>query len=394
MRAVDATWLSGMAMQPGTAVLTLAGAVLLAVLLGLALRRVSGRMRTLRAQLLLITLAGVVVGALCAWQATRLMLLDARLLGPVLVVLVITAIVAAVIVLIASGPLSGAAARLAVTVRAVEDGDRGIRTEVARRDEIGRVGAAIDALSERLAALEAERERLDAERAVLLTSISHDLRSPLAALRAALESLLDGVAPDPDRYLRSMAADVETLGHLVDDAFLVASISGGRLHLEQETLDLGDCCDTAIEALAPLADAQGIRLGLDVAEHVQVRGNLQALGRVLRNLLDNAVRHAPAGTAVTVRVDRDGQPRVQVLDEGPGFAPDFVDRALQPWARADEARTRSTGGAGLGLAIAAGLVDAHGGRLWVEPGPGGRACFTLPDRTTVGGPRTPPEGWR
>ncbi|HLV54082.1 MAG TPA: ATP-binding protein [Actinotalea caeni] len=109
---------------------------------------------------------------------------------------------------------------------------------------------------------------------------------------------------------------------------------------------------------------------------------------MLRNLLDNAVRHAPAGTEVTVRVDREG-PRVQVLDDGPGFAPDFVDRALQPWARADESRTRGTGGSGLGLAIAAGLVDAHGGRLWVEPGPGGRACFTLPDPYDRGGTPVP-----
>lgn len=378
METTAASAFSGLAMQPEVAALTLGGAVLLAVVLGVALRRVSGRLRTLRGQLLLITLAGVIVGALCAWQATTNMLLDARLLGPVLVVLVITALVAAIIVLIASSSLSTAASRLALTVRAVEDGDRQIRTGVDRRDEIGRVGAAIDALSVRLAELEVERERLDSERAILLTSISHDLRSPLAALRAALESLLDGVAPDPDRYLRSMAGDVETLSHLVDDAFLVASISGGRLHLEQELLDLGDCCDTAIEALAPLGDARGVTVTLEAAEHVQVRGNAQALGRVLRNLIDNAVRHAPAGSRVTVRVDHDAQPRVEVRDEGPGFPPEFLARALEPWARADEARNRSTGGTGLGLAIAAGLVEAHGGRLWVEPGPGGRASFTLP----------------
>lgn len=375
---VAASWFSGMAMQPGVAALTLAGAVLLAIVLGLVLRQVSARMRTLRGQLLLITLAGVIVGALCAWQATTHMLLDAQLLGPVLVVLVITALVAAIIVLIASGSLSTAAARLAATVKAVEEGEREIRTEVGRRDEIGHVGAAIDALSVRLAELEAERERLDSERAVLLTSISHDLRSPLAALRAALESLVDGVAPDPERYLRSMAADVETLTHLVDDAFLVASISGGRLHLEQEVLDLGDCCDTAIEVLGPLADARQVRLALEVTDHVPVRGNVQALGRVLRNLIDNAVRHTPTGSTVTVTVDHDDEPRVRVVDEGPGFARDFLDRALDPWARADEARTRSTGGAGLGLAIAAGLVDAHGGRLWLDPGPGGRVTFTLP----------------
>ena len=229
---MDTSSFSGMAMQPGVAALTLGGAVLLAIVLGVVLRLVSARMRTLRGQLLLITLAGVIVGALCAWQATTHMLLDAQLLGPVLVVLVITALVATIIVLIATGSLSTAASRLAHTVKAVEEGDREIRTEVVRNDEIGHVGAAIDALSARLTELEAERERLDSERAVLLTSISHDLRSPLAALRAALESLVDGVAPDPERYLRSMTADVETLTYLVDDAFLVASISGGRLHLQ------------------------------------------------------------------------------------------------------------------------------------------------------------------
>lgn len=375
---MDLSWLDGLAMKPTVALVTLGAVLALAVGLGLALRHASTRMRTLRSQLLVVLLAGLLVGAVLAWLAADQMLLDAQLLGPVLLVLVVTALVAVIIVVIASSSLSAAASRLAHTVRAVEEGDRSIRTEVDRRDEIGRIGDAIDALSERLAQLEAERERLDAERAMLLTSISHDLRSPLAALRAALEALLDGVAPDPQRYLASMAADAETLTHLVDDAFLVASISGGRLHLQQELIDLGDCCDTAIEALTPLADARGVTLSLDVAEHVQVRGNAQALGRVLRNLIDNAVRHTPPGTTVTVRVDRDGSPLVRVLDEGPGFPPDFVGTALQPWTRADDSRTRSTGGTGLGLAIAAGLVDAHGGRLWVEEGPGGRASFTLP----------------
>lgn len=375
---MDTDWMSGLAMKPGVALLTLAAVLVLAVALGLVLRRLSARMRTLRGQLLVVLLAGLIVGAVLAWLAADQMLLDAQLLGPVLLVLVVTAVVAVIIVVIASASLTTAAARLAATVNAVQEGDRTVRTGVTRRDEIGRIGSAIDALSTRLGELETERARLDAEHAVLLTSISHDLRSPLAALRAALEALLDGVAPDPDRYLRSMAADVETLSHLVDDAFLVASISGGRLHLQQELLDLGDCCDTAIETLAPLGDTRDVTLTLEVAEHVQVRGNVQALGRVLRNLIENAVRHTPAGTTVAIRVDRNGSPRVQVRDEGPGFPADFLDTALQPWTRADDSRTRSTGGSGLGLAIAAGLVEAHGGRLWLEPGPGGRVTFTLP----------------
>lgn len=374
--------------RPGAALLTLAVVVLLAVVLGWGLRHLAGRLRTLRSQLLVITLAGLVVGALCAWIAATNMLLDGALLAPVLVVLVVTALVAAIIVTLASGSLSSAAARLATTVRAVAGGDRTAQTTVRRRDEIGEVATAVDALSRRLAKLEAERERLDAEHAVLLTSISHDLRSPLAALHAALEALLDGVAPDPDRYLRSMKADADTLTALVDDAFLVASMTGGRLHLQQELVDLGDSCDTALEALRPLADTHGVRLELEADAHVHVHGNPHALGRIVRNLVDNAVRHAPQASAVRVIVDRAPEPRVQVLDDGPGFPEDFVGLALQPWTRADASRTRSTGGSGLGLAIASGLVQAHGGRLWVEPGPGGTAAFTLPDPTGIEHPST------
>ena len=98
----------------------------------------------------------------------------------------------------------------------------------------------------------------------------------------------------------------------------------------------------------------------------------------MRNLLDNAIRHAPEGSVVEISVDGVGTARVTVSDTGAGFPDDFVDRAFDVWARADGSRNRSTGGSGLGLAIAHGLVDAHGGRIWIEPAPGGRVAFELP----------------
>lgn len=359
---------------------TVAGAVgVLAVTVGIgfALRRLTVRLWSLRAQLLAISLSGTVVGALVAWLGARAMILDEAQLGPTLAVLVVMSLLAAIIVAIASQSLGSAAHRLADTVAAIEGGDRDVRTGLDRRDELGRVADAVDQLTLRLADLEAERGRLDAERATMLSSISHDLRSPLAALSAAVEALVDGVAPDPDRYLRSMRADVEALGSLVDDVFLLASIQGGRVHLQRESVDLLECCDEAIEALRPIAETRGVSVHLDGTRST-VDGNARAIGRVVRNLLDNAIRHAPRDSTVEVSVSCDGLPRVVVADAGDGFPAHFAERAFDLWARADESRNRSTGGAGLGLAIARGLVDAHGGRIWIEPPPGGRVAFELP----------------
>jgi signal transduction histidine kinase len=165
---------------------------------------------------------------------------------------------------------------------------------------------------------------------------------------------------------------------LVDDFFLLARIESGRLDLHPVPVDLTEVADEAVEALAPAATAAGVELALDASTHVRVHGNPTALGRVVRNLIDNAIRHAPAGSVVRVAVASEGRPSIRVLDEGPGFPPDFGDEAFARFTRADASRNRATGGAGLGLAIARGLVEAHGGRIWIEAPPGGRVAFELP----------------
>jgi two-component system sensor histidine kinase BaeS len=344
---------------------------------GFALRSATVRLWSLRAQLLAISLAGTVVGALVAWLLATAMILDEAQLMSTLVVMVVTFLLAAEIVIIASASLGRTAHRLADTVAAIEGGDREVRTGIDRRDELGRVADALDQLTVRLAELEAERGRLDAERATMLSSISHDLRSPLAALSAAVEAVMDGVAPDPERYLRSMRADIDALTSLVDDVFVLARIQGGQLDLIRGSVDLLECCDEAVEALQPSAAARGIDLVLR-GSRTTVQGNSRAIGRVVRNLLDNAIRHAPEGSVVEISVDDTGTPRVTVSDEGAGFPDEFIDHAFEIWARADTSRSRATGGSGLGLAIAHGLVDAHGGRIWIEPAPGGRVAFELP----------------
>jgi signal transduction histidine kinase len=359
--------------------LVLAALAIVAVTLavGLGLRRWTAAFPTLRRQLLVITTTGVVVAALAAWLLARLMILDEDQLGPVLAVLALAAVIAGVLVAVATSALGRTARELARTVGRIEAGDRQLGPVPPRSDELGRVAAALDRLSRRLAELEAEQALLDRERTQMLSSISHDLRSPLSALRAALDALVDGVAPDPPRYLRSMQADVAALTALVDDFFLLARIEGGHLDLDLGRVDLSECCDEAVEALTPTAAARGVTVKLEAVDHVRVRGNTNALGRVVRNLLDNAIRHAPEGSVVTVTVRHDGMPTVEVADAGPGFTAEFAEHAFDRWSRADESRSRETGGGGLGLAIARGLVAAHGGRIWISPPPGGHVAFEL-----------------
>jgi signal transduction histidine kinase len=288
---------------------------------------------------------------------------------------------ATVLALVASVPLGRDAERLEATVRRIELGDRAARTGVDRADELGHVARALDQLTERLDALERERAAIEDERRRMFASVGHDLRTPLSALQAAVEALADGLAPEPDRYLRAMSHDVAALGALIDDVFLLATIESGRLELDREPLDLSELADETVEALGPAAAAQRVRLALRSPGGVRIDGNATAIGRVLRNLVDNAIRHAPPDTAVDVLVDSEPAPTVTVVDRGPGFPTEFAGHAFVPFARADVSRTRATGGAGLGLVIARGLVEAHGGRIWidhVEPSAGGRVVFELP----------------
>jgi len=371
-------WVDAVRDHPLQSVIGALAMTAVAVAAGIALREVTERTRSLRQLVLAITLASLAIGAVAAIVLARIMVLDDAQARTSIGVLAITAVFAVILAVVASVTLGRDAQRLESAVRRLEVGDRTARTGVHRADELGHVAKALDELTERLDQLERERTSFEEERLAMLTSVGHDLRTPLSALRAAIEAMADGVAPDPQRYLRAMSRDVEALGSLVDDLFLVSRIESGRLELHRETVDVSEIADEAIEALAPAAAERRVELLLRSPGGVPVDGNATAIGRIIRNLLDNAIRHAPAGSTVEVVVDAAAAPTISVTDEGPGFPAEFTAHAFDRFARADASRTKATGGAGLGLAIAKGLVDAHGGRIWIEPASGGRVAFQLP----------------
>jgi len=341
---------------------------------------------SLRWTLLAVAVVAVLVAVVVVSAATTAMVLTGAQFRLVLLALIGGGMLGVVAAWLVARPLRRDLRRLRDVAGEVADGHLEVTTGITRRDEVGDLAAAVDRMVEKLGALERSRERDDAARRQLFIAIGHDLRTPLASLQAAAEALQDGVSPDPQRYLRSMTADVRLLRGMVEDLFVLAKLEAGALHLERLRLDLAELVDGAVEASGPVAQRRGVQVQADLDGRVLVVGDARALDRVLRNLLDNAIRHAPEGTGVQVRVRGDaGGCTVTVRDDGPGFPPRFQARAFDRFARADASRTRAAGGAGLGLAIARELVEAHAGSIWLgdaegttDPAHGGVVSFRLP----------------
>jgi signal transduction histidine kinase len=225
-------------------------------------------------------------------------------------------------------------------------------------------------------------ERLFEARRALVMHASHDLRTPLASIQVMLEAIEDGLAP-PERYLPALHEQARHLASLVDDLFELARIDAGALSLELCEVHMDGLVASCIRGVEADAAARGVRVESRVlGEPPAARCSAEQVERVLLNLLTNALRHTPSDGAVAVVVERrDDHVQVSVEDTGDGIREDALERAFERFWRADDARSRDGGaGAGLGLAIARGLVEAQGGRIWAEvrDGGGARVSFTLP----------------
>jgi len=252
-------------------------------------------------------------------------------------------------------------------------GDLSARAPAAGPPELQELGTSFNEMAANL-------EKLFDARRELVMWASHDLRTPLASLRAMVEALEDGLA-QPSEYLAAIKAQTQILSGLVEDLFVLARIDSGALALELQEASLADLVTACVDALEADASARGVRLRSRVTTDPVVSVAPDKVQRVLMNLLSNALRHARPDGEVAVVVEENGDGVVvAVEDDGTGLAPGCSERMFERFWRADDSRTGSSGGAGLGLAIAQGLVQAHGGTIWAENrrGGGARVAFTLP----------------
>jgi signal transduction histidine kinase len=242
-------------------------------------------------------------------------------------------------------------------------------------------GAALAAaLAVRLSMEERSRREIEAARRQLVAAASHDLRTPLASLRLLVESIDDGVATGEtrDRYLREIRTHVEVLSDLIDDLFELSRIEAGDISWTMRQVELGDLIGDTVAAMRAPAEARGVRIAAELPPgHVVAEANAEKVQRVLFNLVQNAIRHTPADGSVTVRARNEGGGvEVEVADDGEGIPAGDDERVFEAFYRGDAARGED--GAGLGLAISRAIVEAHGGKIWIERGsPGTRVHFTL-----------------
>jgi signal transduction histidine kinase len=290
---------------------------------------------------------------------------------------------AAAIVLARSG--AAAVRRLRETATRLGDGDLTARTGLgsgrsAAGHEITTLASTLDDMAARLERAEAEHRQVEAVRRDLVTAVSHDLRTPLANLRAMVEAVADDVVDDPDslrRYAVEMRDSVAQISGLVDDLFEFAQLEAGAVAAETRRASVREMVDSALAAVTFPAAEKGLRLvtQVDGAGEVACSPRLE---RVLHNLLVNAVRHTPHDGTVRVHATvRAQRLELEVEDSGEGIRPEDLGRLFEPFFRGDPARHGP--GAGLGLAVAQRIVEALGGRITAESRPtGARFAVSLP----------------
>ncbi len=346
----------------------------IALLVGVAFSLLATRLPSLRSQLVvfavtmpLLPLAIVLLSGAVMFDSQH----DLAILG----VAAASSTAAVIGALLFARSITGGLARLRITALGLAAGRLDLRAPASSTAEFADLGEAVNEMA-------ASLERLFDARRELVAWASHDLRTPLAAMQAMLEAIDDGIVP-AEHYVPAINDQVRTMAVLIDDLFELAQLDVKAVAPGGEAA-LHPVVENCLRGLHAEALARRVSLEAQLADRLpEVRcapGNVE---RVLLNLLTNALRHTPSdgSIAVIARAAGDaGEVVVTVEDTGEGLSPQALQRMFDRFWRDDEARGRRTGGAGLGLAIARGLVEHHGGRIWAEnrAGGGARISFTLP----------------
>ncbi len=265
---------------------------------------------------------------------------------------------------------------LATAARRVADGDLSQRVPVTSRDELGEMAAAFNSMA-------AELEQQHELRRRAMADVAHELRTPLSVLQIDLESIEDGLTNPTPEVIARLRDEVALLNRLVEDLRMLSLAEAGELQMEIHPLDLRELVQSAVERMQGAAREKGVALSAALPDGLSpVAGDRQRLAQVLLNLLSNALRHTPAGGRINVAARQVGDAEVQVAvqDSGDGIPADELPHVFERFYRTDLARGRGTGGSGLGLTIVRSLIEAQGGRIWVDTvvGQGSTFAFALP----------------
>jgi signal transduction histidine kinase len=360
----------------------LAGGSAAAVGIAAALLQMAMRRRRLGVQIAAAVAASVVAVGIGALVAARSMFISTHDLDTLLVILLAAGAAGTAIAVALGSRISAGSRALEAAARRIGAGDLGAEVPEPTAGELAAIGRELASMAERLQDAAVRERALESSRRELVAWVSHDLRTPLAAITAIAEALEDGVVEDSRtqaRYHRQLRLESDRLARMVDELFELAVIQAGALRLELERMSLEDVVSEAIAGSSPAAEAKGIRVeGTVTPGGPVVEISPRHVARVLRNLLENAIRYTPHDGCVWVETGADADAAYVSVADGCGGIPEGdLERVFDTAFRVERARTPADdGGVGLGLAIARGLVEAHRGRISVRNQNGG-CCFTV-----------------
>ncbi len=350
---------------------------------------VLGRVGGVRAQLVGTSLIASLLLVAMVLVGSRAMFISEHDLAVLLTMLLFATLLAVGFSLYGAMPMAQRVDRVRAGTKRLASGKLDTELPVEGHDEIAGLAEDFNRMARTLEEVTTRERELEQARRNLIAAVSHDLRTPLAAVLALVEAVADGVAPDPEteaRYLSSARRELTNLGLLIDDLFELMQIDTGVLRLNLEPASLRDLVSDTLSSFQPQTERKGVRLVGEVSEDVDpVLANLPKLQRVFHNLIGNALRHTPAGGIISLRAEPRGElVEVEIVDTGGGIVSEELPHIFERSFQGEESRTLppETGispGAGLGLAISRALVEAHGGEIGVESeiGEGTRFYFTL-----------------
>jgi signal transduction histidine kinase len=346
-----------------------------------------GRAPTLRWSLLASYALASLLTFLNVWMTARLMFASQHDLLLATILLVFAGGIAMVLGYFLSSAVSERIRRLDQAAREIQAGNLSVRVPVSGNDEVARLARTFNQMVAQLQEANANQRALDTLRRDLVAWAGHDLRTPLAGVRVLVEALADGIIDDPAtsrRYLQQARNQIDHLSLLIDDLFQVSQLDAGGIPLNLEPASLADLISDTLENFSGMAAQQDILLSGSASAGIDpLMMDAQRIGRVLNNLVGNALRHTRAGGAVSIQAELvEGSVRVTVQDSGEGISPSDLPHVFDRFYRGEKSRNQATGGSGLGLAIAKGIVEAHGGHIAVESGQGqgARFYFSLPKK--------------
>ncbi len=351
------------------------------------------RFLSLRWSLFSIIALTILVVFVNVWIIARMMYISEHDLVLTTALLVFGGVIAAVSALFVARTLRERIYDLSAGIRALTHGDLKARLIVSGNDELADLADKFNDMAATLQELDHQKQQLEQTRRDLIAWVSHDLRTPLAAMRAMNEAMLDGVVNDPDtvrRYQENIESEIQHLSWLIDDLFELAQLDTGRLKLNLQMASLHDLVSDTLSGMNARAAQQGIQLTASVDTDIDtIYAAPDKIQRVLSNLLDNALQYTPSNGRVTLHARRTSTClEISVHNTGSYIAPADLPHVFDSFYRGEQSRSKADHrrrGTGLGLAIARGLVEAHSGSIRVESQPerGTTFAFTLPIHQSV-----------